>query len=402
MVIADDIGQTRENIRLLLELDRGISIVGQAATGEEVLETVKAERPDVVLMDINMPVMDGIKATELLSLHYPEVAVIMISVQGEQEYLKKAMMAGAREYLIKPFSADELTSTVRRVADLHWKRQQMQQKVGKARAGGHQPRLITIFGARGGMGKTTIAVNLAVALARRTREKVALVDLDLQFGDIGVLMNIDPRRTIAELMQESNEPGIDLLEPYLYERNGVWMLSAPSKPELAELVNEEGVTGVLKSLLKYFDYVIVDTPPLFNDVTLVALDLADLVLMVTTPDLPALKNNKRALDVLKNLSLHTKVRLIINRASTGFGIEEEDVERAMELESCVSLPADVRLVVSSMNRGLPLILVEPNSVMARGIVELLPLVQGQEKAAKKGRATGGLKKNLIGRPILER
>ncbi|MGE5418108.1 MAG: AAA family ATPase [Acidobacteriota bacterium] len=398
VVIADDIQQTRENIRMLLELDRNIAVVGEAGNGQEVLDVVDVTNPDVVLMDINMPIMDGIKATEMLSLQHPDVGVIMISVQGEQEYLKKAMMAGAKEYMIKPFTADELSSAIKNVVELNKRRRDVQQKVERIEVKKHKPQIVAVYGAKGGVGKTSIAVNLAISLAHKTREKIALVDLDLQFGDIAVMVNVYPKRTIAELMQESSDLETDLMETYLYERNGIKILAAPNKPELAELVNEEGVIKILKALMVSYDYIVVDTSCNFNDVTLAVLDMADTVFLVTTPDLPALKNNKRALDILKSLSLNNKVRLIVNRSTGGFGIEIEDVERAMELPVCTSFPSDAKLVVASMNRGLPFVMVDSNAPVSKAIRFMVGVASGvteESEAPKKKLSAFGILKGAL-------
>lgn len=390
VLIADDVRQTRENIRLLMELDPSIQVVGEAADGEQTLELAGMTAPDVVLMDINMPVMDGIKATELLNIRFPQIAVIVISVQGEQEYLKKAMMAGAREYMIKPFTADELISTIKRVSEINQKRWEAQRGITQTTViPTHRPRAISFFSAKGGVGKTSIAVNLAVALAQRTGERVALVDLDLQFGDIAVMMNIHPKRTIAELMQENVDLDRELLESYLYQRNGVNVLAAPNKPELAELVNDEGVTRVLQALAGFHDYIVIDTPPVFNDMTLAAFDQSDSILMVLTPDLPSLKDNKRALDLTKTLSIHPKIKLVLNRSGGGFGIEEEDVERSMEMKINASFPSDAKLVMTAMNRGVPFVIMDPHAPMSRSIQSLLPLVGRLESSTVKVEATSG-------------
>jgi pilus assembly protein CpaE len=220
-------------------------------------------------------------------------------------------------------------------------------------------------------------------LANRTRERVALVDLDLLFGDVGVLMNIHPKRTIAELMQENVELDRDLLESYLYERNGVNVLAAPNKPELAELVNEDGVTRILRALASFHDYIVIDTPPAFNDLTLAALDQSDSILMVLTPDLPSLKDNKRALDLTKTLSINEKIKLLLNRSGGGFGIEAEDVERSMEMRISASFPNDAKLVMTAMNRGVPFVIMDPNAPMAKSIQSLLPLVGRLEPGPAK-------------------
>lgn len=392
--IADDVQQTRENIRMLLELDKSITVVGEAGNGQEAVDLARSTQPDVVLMDINMPDMDGIKATEIISMENPRVAVIIISVQGEQEYLKRAMLAGAKEYLIKPFTADELSSTVKRVVEMNRKRWEGQEEPQKQQSEvkKHQPQIITLFSTKGGVGKTCVCTNLAVALARQTREKVGLVDLDLQFGDIAVMMNIYPKRTIAELMQEQGELDAELLENYLYERYGVNVLSAPNKPELAELITAEGIARVLKAFTKNHDYVLVDTPPVFNDTTLVALDMSDRILLLASLDLPTVKNIKRSVDILKTLGLLSKVKLILNRSSGSHGIEPEDVERVLEMKIDAQLPSEGRLVIQSVNRGQPFVAMDTNAIISRAVYGMLPLLDTRAGAVESQEKPRPLKK----------
>lgn len=383
VVIADDVQETRQNIRMLLELDPAIEVVGEAANGNQAADLARKEKPDVILMDINMPEVDGIRATEAVSMECPEVSVIIISVQGEQEYLKRAMLAGAQEYLIKPFTADELTSTIKRVVELARKRRERQKAQGDARS--HQPRIVTVFSTKGGVGKTLICTNLAVATARLTQEQVAVVDLDLQFGDVAVMMNIYPKRTIAELMQEQYDIDAELLENYLVERHGVKVLAAPNKPELAELVTPEGVGGVLKALLKNHDYVFIDTPPMFSETTLVALDASDQILLVATLDLPTVKNIKRGADILNSLGLVPKTKLILNRASGAQSIEPQDVENVLGMKIEHYLPSEGKLALQSVNRGHPLVLLDPGCALSRSVYGMVETVTGNTAAAP-GRA----------------
>lgn len=394
VVIADDVQETRQNIRLLLELDPAMQVVGEAANGREAVEEARASRPDVVLMDINMPEVDGIRATETISVECPEVSVIIISVQGEQEYLKRAMLAGAQEYLIKPFTADELASTIKRVVELARKRREKQRVQAEARS--HQPRIVTVFSTKGGVGKTLICTNLAVATARQTGEKVAVVDLDLQFGDVAVMMNVYPKRTIAELMQEQYEIDAELLENYLYERHGVKVLAAPNKPELAELVVPEGAGRVLKALAKNHDYVFVDTPPMFSDTTLVALDASDQILLIATLDLPTVKNIKRGADILKSLGLLPKTKLVLNRASGAQSIEPEDVENVLGMKIEHYLPSEGKLALQSVNRGHPLVLLDPGCPLSRSVYGMVETVAGNASSSS-GR---GRKKTAQGRAAL--
>src|SRR3954467_2010969 len=215
VLIVDDIPETRDHLTKLLGFEGDSEVVGSAASGTESLSLAGQLMPDVVLMDINMPDMDGIAATEKLSSQVPTAAVVMMSVQGEADYLRRSMLAGAREFLVKPFSSDELTASIRQV----YTREQA--KISRMAAmpsaagvpignssngtddGGHDGQIIAIFSPKGGVGRTTVAVNLAVAAATELGKSVVLMDASFQFGDIGVLLNLNPKnKSIADLVPE--------------------------------------------------------------------------------------------------------------------------------------------------------------------------------------------------------
>ena len=169
-----------------------------------------ALRPDIVLMDINMPGMDGIPATEKLAAEVPTTAVVMMSVQGEADYLRRSMLAGAREFLVKPFSSDELTASIRQV----WTREKEKLSrfapvVAAPAAGpagtGEPAMVVAVFSPKGGVGRTTISVNLAVAAAQAGK-KVCLVDASFQFGDVGVLLNLNPATSPSRTSRRSSRP----------------------------------------------------------------------------------------------------------------------------------------------------------------------------------------------------
>ncbi|MEW5899638.1 MAG: response regulator, partial [Bacillota bacterium] len=257
VLIADDIAGTREDIKRLLYFEEDIKVVGEAADGEEALQLTETLKPDVILMDINMPRMDGIQAAEAVSTQYPEVAVVIISIQGEQEYLRKAMAAGARDYLVKPFSSSELADTIRRASSFQKKRQFS--LTGRPGDGfvpqpvRHPGKVITFFCTKGGVGRTTLACNLAVALAQERGRKVVLVDLDLPGGDAAVFLNITTQGSLAELAQEQDYTDPSLLESYLAPHfSGVKVLLSPANPERAEAVEARQEAEILEILKKNY------------------------------------------------------------------------------------------------------------------------------------------------------
>jgi pilus assembly protein CpaE len=213
VLIVDDIPETRDHLSKLLGFESDIDVVGSAASGSEALEIATQLLPDVVLMDINMPDMDGITATEQLSSRVPTAAVVMMSVQGEADYLRRSMLAGAREFLVKPFSSDELTASIRQVYAREKEKlsrisltPMMAGAVASAAAAesdSGEGLVVAVFSPKGGVGRTTLAVNMAVAASTELNQRVVVMDGSFQFGDVGVLLNLNPKnKSIADLVPE--------------------------------------------------------------------------------------------------------------------------------------------------------------------------------------------------------
>lgn len=402
VLLVDDIEETRNNIRRILSFDKDIAVIGEGRDGLEAVQKVNALNPDVVLMDVNMPKLNGIAATEKIMLEYPGVAVIFLSVQGEAEYLRKAMMAGARDYLVKPFSGDELIETIKRVYQLESKRIRPEKK---QQVKNSKPQVITIFGTKGGVGKTTIAVNTAVQLAQ-TKKKVVMVDLDLQFGDVSVFLNLAPKRTIAELAQEGSEPDIDLIESYMIPHlSGIKILPAPGRPEYAELITAAQIESIITELKNHYDYVIIDTPPMFNDTNLSALDLSSQVFLVLSLDLATIKNVKLSLELMQTLHHIGKTKLILNRASEDMGIKINNAEDTLEFLIAAQLPSDGRVCVSALNKGIPFVLSDPNAKISQAVRNITDLIiqdkgyQAELKEKRMGSFLGRLFKSGTHDPI---
>ncbi|ADG83642.1 response regulator [Thermincola potens] len=395
VLIADDVAETRENIKRLLQFEKEITVVGEAVDGEDVIRQTGKLNPDIILMDINMPGLDGIKATEAISLKYPKTSIIIISVQGEVEYVRRAMAAGAREYMVKPFTSDELAGTIKNVYDFEMKRK-IQAADPLKLMDNKDPQIITVFSTKGGVGKTTIVTNLAVSLFHESRKKVVIVDLDLQFGDVAVMMNVIPKRTITELIQDIGSLDAETLESYLVPHSsGVRVLPAPTRPEYAELITAAHVEKILNTLKQKYDYIIVDTPPFFHETTLTALDICQQILLIVSLDLPTIKNVKLGLEVLESLHHKGKVKLILNRSSNEIGIKCSDMERSLGMKVAAHIPSDGRVVVGAVNKGVPFVISQPGAKISQSVKELAQMII---KRSDTGLETGDeSKKGLLSR-----
>jgi len=370
VLIADDNVDTRKNIGQMLSFDEEIVIVGEAADGVEAVQKCEDIRPDVVIMDINMPGLDGFSATERITTSVPGTAVVVVSVQGEKEYLRKAMLVGARDFLVKPFRSEDLIKTIKNAYKVENKRSGPNEDKDIPR----KSEVITVFGAKGGVGKTTLAVNLAVLLAKR-RQKVVLLDLDLQFGDISTFLNLYPRRTISELTQEGDAWDMELLESYLFPHvSGIKILPAPSRPEYAELVTPAHVQSIIKLLKDNYDYIVIDTAPFFNEINLSVLDLSAQILLVLAMDMATIKNIKISLELLGTLQQLQKTKLILNRASEDMGITIADAEEALDFLVAGYIPSEGKIVVPALNEGIPFVLSHPSAKVSKALHEVARLV----------------------------
>ncbi len=390
VLIVDDIPETRDHLSRLLGLEREIDVAGTAGSGEEAIQVAMELRPDVIVMDINMPGMDGVAAAEIISQRLPTCPIIMMSVHGEAEQLKRAISAGAREFLVKPFSGDEFSESIRRVYEREvGRRVQLAGEIAQTPAatkltdeGDHQ--VIAVFSPKGGAGRTTIATNLAVAIHQETGARVCLVDANLQFGDVGVLLNLNPRNQSIIDAVERGEPDGDVVDSVVIDHStGIRVLLAPPAPEGADLVTPAYLRKILEHLRATHDYVIVDLPAGLTDHSLGVMDLADSIVVLTALEITTIKNVRLFLEVADQLEYNrSKIRLVVNRADTAQGIRIADVEASIRRPIDATIVSDGRLSVLAVNRGVPFVVSHPESVLTRDVMSLAKLLAGETAAAQ--------------------
>jgi pilus assembly protein CpaE len=379
LLIVDDIPETRENLRKLLFFESDIDVVGAATNGEEGIQMSVELQPDIVLMDINMPGVDGITASERITQQVPFAQIIMMSVQGESDYLRRSMLAGAREFLIKPFSSDELVSSIRRVYQLGTTRRQAlptmhvptEADVSEV-APREQGKIITVFSAKGGVGCSSIAVNMAIALQQNAAAKVVLVDANLQFGDVGVLLNLYASRTIVDLASNADELDDELINDILIAHSsGIKALLSPPRPEDADMVSPAFLVEMLERLRTTFDMVIVDTGSVLDETVLSVLDVSDKIIVVTTPEIPAIKDAKLFFEITEALEYEReRILFVLNKEDKRINIRAEDIEANIKYRIEGRLPLDERVATTAVNQGIPFVLGSRSSQLSQEIVTL--------------------------------
>ena len=388
VLVVDDIAETRENVRKLLQFEADIEVVGAARTGKEAVQLTDELKPDVILMDINMPDMDGITATEMIRQRNPVAQIVILSVQGDPNYMRRAMLAGARDFLTKPPMADELISAVRRAGEMaQLERSKSVQVVApsttavKTSFGSNlaDGRIIMIYSPKGGTGVTTLAVNLAITL-NNEETRAVLVDGNLQFGDVAVFLNEQGKNTILDLAPRADELEPEIVESVLikHSTSGLRILAAPSRPEHADNVTSDQFGKLLKYLRQLYAYVIVDTSHLLNDITLSALDSSDVVVLVVTQDIPAIKNARLFLDLLGTIGVsRNHISFVMNRYDKRISITPEKVSENLKQEIVGVIPLDERIVIPSVNRGVPFMVDNMTQPCARAVFSLAEGIRAQ-------------------------
>jgi pilus assembly protein CpaE len=376
LVVDDD-----PNVQRLLQYtlkQEGFEVV-TASDGAEGFRLWGAENPSLILLDVMLPKLDGyqvatkIRQEEGATGHVP---IIMLTAEREVEQKVRGLRAGADDYLIKPFHPAELLARIKSLLARFAPRDSL---VGRPPLG----RVFAFYGAKGGVGTTTIAINAAIALHRELGRKVCLVDGNLQFGDHRVFLDLGlDRRSIVDIV---SAPSIDqdLVKQVLVKHDsGVDLLLAPPSPETAELVTPAHMPEILDILRGLYDYVLVDIDKRLDDVNLGIIEHAEVLFVVMTADLSCLKNVRLVLETIGHLGYEkSKLQLVLNRSNAFTGISVKNAEGALKRTIDHQIVNEYRGAISALNSGAPFMFTKADSLLGRSLLDFARVVDKAPIAA---------------------
>jgi pilus assembly protein CpaE len=344
--------------------------VVRAANPDEATAAVAAEGREVLaaILGPSLADRDALALAGALQQGTPDVSVLLVRQQESGELLRQAMQVGVKNVLSSAADKTAVRTATARALEIA--------RTLRGRLGGGAPtdngegrapgRVVTVFSSKGGCGKTFLSTNLAVALSQGGAE-VALVDLDLHFGDVAIMLHLFPTHTIYDATQN---PGLDAmsLKSFLTRHDsGIWTLVAPTEPTIADTIHPGSIGTILKLLRSAFDYVVIDTPPAFSEPVLAAFDESDWLVMLATLDVPSIKNLRLTLQTMELLHFpKNRIRVVVNRADSKVGLRMPDVEKLLSSPVDTTIPSS-RSVPLSVNKGSPIMLEEPKGPVAESI-----------------------------------
>jgi pilus assembly protein CpaE len=382
IVMAGSDPQERARLRQqLTELEEPVEIIGQARDGQEAVHITLVQKPDIVLMESELPVLDGYEAAQMINLAAPGTLIGLIGSGESSPDFKRALRAGVREFIPRPLRPDAIRSAVQALLTIQGQRAtpEFTNLTDPSRI----PMTICITGAKGGVGKTTLTTNLACALAQENQGNVVLVDLYTQFGDVATMLNLSPRRTIADLVPLAEELDPQLVADHLEAHSsGLRVLVGSVDPRPLDFFPTRFMEELLGVLKRSYRFIVVDVPPILHPGTLYMIGHSQAVVLVANLfDLTTASDTKKLLDAIKGKQVpEERLRVVLNRISKENELQAKDIERIFQHPIAALIPNDGKLVPTSINRGVPFVITHPESAISQSIKEFMGAVIGKPRA----------------------
>jgi pilus assembly protein CpaE len=333
------------------------------------IDIIRMHLPEMVIVGLGPTPEPAIESISMMVKDFPFLYLVALSDRTDSDLILRTIRAGAHDYLCKPVKEIDLRAAAEKASKL---------KATRKESGGRGGKILSVFSNKGGNGTTTIAVNLADALVRLTGKKVAVVDLVLSHGDVTMFFNVNSTYSILDLAKNAEKADYDFLHTLLVKHaSGVYVLADPPTIEDGEQISAAQVREVLSTLRSMFDYIVVDTPHQFDERTLTALEMSDIVLLVSLLNLPSLKNTQKCLELFGRIGLRDeRVRLLLSRYLPNDEIPKESIEGIMNTPVFFSVPNDYPTVISSINRGKLLSEVAPEKEVTKSFDRMAEQLEG--------------------------
>ena len=348
-------------------------LVDILASKEMLARQIRAAEPDILLVDSQLGSESTMDIIDDLALQFPTAAVVAILPNNDPLVAQQVMLAGARAFLITPFSQINLVSTLRRVTELEGRRQQTQAYLPTQLPEATRPlRSVTFYSPRGGTGVTSLAANTAIALAEETGKKVLLFEGKVFFGHLEVMLNLKVQNALSDLIPHATNLDEGLIRDVVCPHpSGIHVLLAPSNAQIAQGIRAEDIYNIFIGVSRYYDYVVVDAGGPLNDISVTLMDATDRILLVTTPDLASLHDTSRFLQLSRSLSYPAeKILMILNKAGVEGGVKLKDIEAVLHNQVYHQIANDPANVLRSINRGIPFLVYYPRSSASKSVQQL--------------------------------
>ncbi len=401
VIVVDPDRESAAEVQKMLNM-LGLAVMASTGYGVEAFTLAFQLKPDIVLMRIEEPLVRPVQTLGRLTDGLPDLPVIVYSTEANIRLMRQSMVSGASDYLQEPLTEEELESSIMRV--LERKQREAMRRRGELEDPVPQGTIITVFGAKGGIGKTTIASNLAVALATEAHQTVALVDMDTRFGDVAITMDIPVERSIADLARNLDSVDRNTLRDYLVRHeSGVYILPAPTRPSDWRNLHAQHIRDVVDVLAQTHDFVILDTPGTFNEIVAAAIEVGTMILLITTLDMASIKDTVLALEMLHERfgNDDERVKVVLNRAGMDTGVREKDVERTLDSPLWRRIPQDNE-VVKSAQLGRPIVMSKPNCKVSSEIRDVARALAGVRSKANGHKAGGSSGFGKLIRPLFRK
>lgn len=384
VLIVENIPQMTKNLEKLFNLLLNIETPEVVTTGQDAIEKIKEIEPEVAIIDVNLPDISGLNLLEQIRKDFPVTQVIIISEHEDYNIMLRAMRSGASDFLTQDVTLDELGNAINRAAE-----KSFEEKI-KVQSGSLPPpkptsvggrkqigKIISVYSPKGGTGVTSVAINLAVALQDK-ESIVAVVDASLQYGDVPIFFNELGKFSVLDLVPRINALDNKIVEDVMifHKTSGLHLLPAPSRPELAEQISGNHFNDILEFMRQMFSYVVVNTSSFISDPCLAALDASDVILLLTTQDIAAIRSTRSFLQLWDSLDMSSnRILLILNRFDKQLNITPEKISESLKHPVVETITAEDETFFKAANLGIPFMIEKTDTLAAKSMVAIAKKVR---------------------------